>query len=173
MNYAEIKPLDVANSTGVSCTLFVSGCTNDCKGCFNKDLQDFNYGKEWTEEVEDYFIECCKNPHVTNVCLLGGEVFQQDCDIIFRLLLRLKVEIKKPIWIWTGYTYEEIIKDKVLTQLLIYTDILIDGRFELDKRNLSLKHRGSSNQRIIDVQQSLQSNRIIKFQTDYNITKGE
>ena len=163
MNYAEIKKYDVANSVGVVCTLFVSGCTNNCKGCFNKDLQDFNYGKEWTKEVENYFIECCKNENVKNVCLLGGEVFQQDCNIIFRLLLRLKVEVKKPIWVWTGYTYEEIIKDKILIQLLIYIDILIDGRFEIDKKDLSLKHRGSRNQRIIDVQESLKQNKVIQI----------
>ena len=163
MNYAEIKPLDVSNSIGISCTLFVSGCINNCEGCFNKDLQDFNYGKKWTEEVEDYFIECCKNPHVDNVCLLGGEVFQQDSDLIFYLVKRIHNEVKKPIWIWTGLLYEDIYTNINIAGILLFTDILIDGRFELDKKNLSLKHRGSSNQRIINVRESLKQNKIIEY----------
>lgn len=164
MNYAEIKPLDVANSVGISCTLFVSGCTNNCKGCFNKDLQDFNYGKEWNKEVEDYFIECCKNPHVTNVCLLGGEVFQQDMATISHLLIRIKREVGKPTWVWTGLIYEDLIIDMDKAYVLPFIDILIDGRFELDKKDLSLKHRGSSNQRIIDVGKSLKENRVINYE---------
>lgn len=164
MNYAEIKPLDVSNSIGISCTLFVSGCTNNCEGCFNKDLQDFNYGKEWNKEVEDYFIECCKNPNVKNVCLLGGEVFQQDTQTIFNLMKRIKDEVSKPVWTWTGYTYEDIVTDIDKTYVLPFIDILIDGRFELDKRNLSLKHRGSSNQRIIDVVKSLKQNKVINYE---------
>jgi anaerobic ribonucleoside-triphosphate reductase activating protein len=163
MNYAEIKPLDVSNSIGISCTLFVSGCTNNCEGCFNKDLQNFNYGKEWTKEVEDYFIKCCKNPHVTNVCLLGGEVFQQDIDTIADLLLRIVITVNKPIWCWTGLLYEDILKDKY-EGLLPLIDILIDGRFELDKKDLSLKHRGSSNQRIINVRESLQQHKVIEYE---------
>ena len=164
MNYAEIKPLDVSNSVGISCTLFVSGCTNDCKGCFNKDLQDFNYGKEWTKEVEDYFIECCKNPNVKNVCLLGGEIFQQNMANISHLLLRINSEVRKPIWVWTGLLYEDLVTDINKAYVLPFIDILIDGRFELDKRNLSLKHRGSSNQRIIDVRESLKENRVIQIE---------
>lgn len=164
MNYAEIKPLDVSNSIGISCTLFVSGCTNNCEGCFNKDLQNFNYGKEWTKEVEDYFIECCKNPHVTNVCLLGGEVFQQDMELMSHLLLRILLVANKPIWCWTGLLYEDILKDKDKYLLLPLIDILIDGRFELDKKDLSLRHRGSSNQRIIDVVKSLKQNKVINYE---------
>ena len=164
MNYAEIKPLDVANSVGVACTLFVSGCTNNCKGCFNKELQDFNYGKEWTKEVEDYFIECCKNENVKNICLLGGEVFQQDMATISHLLIRIKREVGKPTWVWTGLIYEDLIIDMDKAYVLPFIDILIDGRFELDKKDLSLKHRGSSNQRIILVGESLKENRVIQIE---------
>jgi len=164
MNYAEIKPLDVANSIGISCTLFVSGCTNNCEGCFNKDLQNFNYGKEWTKEVEDYFIECCKSPHVDNVCLLGGEVFQQDTKTIAHLLIRISLEVDKPVWCWTGLLYEDILKDKDKRYLLPLMDILIDGRFELDKKDLSLKHRGSFNQRVILVSKSLKQNKVINYE---------
>ena len=88
MNYAEIKQYDVANTPYISCTLFVSGCTNNCKGCFNKELQDFNYGKLWTKETENYFIECCKNTHVKNIAILGGEPMQQQITPILN-------EIKK------------------------------------------------------------------------------
>lgn len=164
MNYAEIKPLDVANSTGVSCTLFVSGCTNNCEGCFNKDLQDFNYGKEWTKEVEDYFIKCCKNPHVDNICLLGGEIFQQNMATISHLLLRINREVRKPIWAWTGLLYEDLIIDVDKSFVLPFINILIDGRFEINKKDLSLRHRGSSNQRIIDVQESIEENRVINYE---------
>ena len=127
-------------------------------------MQDFNYGKEWTKEVEDYFIERCKSPHVDNICLLGGEVFQQDSDLMFYLLKRIHNEVKKLIWIWTGLLYEDIYTNINIAGLLLFTDILIDGRFEQDKKDLSLKHRGSSNQRIIDVQKSLKQNKIIEFQ---------
>ena len=164
MNYAEIKPLDVSNSVGISCTLFVSGCTNNCEGCFNKDLQDFNYGKKWSKEVEDYFIECCKSPHVTNVCLLGGEVFQQDMANISHLLLRINSEVGKPIWVWTGLLYEDLVTDINKAYVLPFIDILIDGRFELDKKDLSLRHRGSSNQRIIDVVKSFKQNKVIQIE---------
>lgn len=164
MNYAEIKPLDVSNSIGISCTLFVSGCTNNCEGCFNKDLQDFNYGKEWTKEVEDYFIECCKNPHVTNVCLLGGEVFQQDMANISHLLLRINSEVRKPIWVWTGLLYEDLVTDINKAYVLPLIDVLIDGRFELDKKDLSLRHRGSTNQRMINVEKSLEQNKVINYE---------
>ena len=97
MNYAEIKPLDVANAKGISCTLFVTGCRHHCKGCFNEELQDFDFGKEWTKEVEDYFISRCQNPYVTVVSILGGEPFQQPHVELLNLFRRLNNEVGKPI----------------------------------------------------------------------------
>lgn len=166
MNYADIKRYDVANTPSISCTLFVSGCTNACEGCFNKELWDFNYGKSWTKEVEDDFINKCKNEHVKYVALLGGDPMQQDINIMKNLLIRLVNEVGKPIWLWSGLTYEEIMNSD-RKELLNYIDILVDGRFCIKKKDLSLKHRGSSNQRIIDVKKSLKENKVILAEEYY------
>ncbi|MBS5307832.1 anaerobic ribonucleoside-triphosphate reductase activating protein [Clostridium sp.] len=163
MNYAEIKKFDIANAPKVCCTIFFSGCTHNCKGCFNKEVQNFNYGKEFSNEVMNYFISKASHKQIKNICILGGEPFQQEIDIMINFLERLKIEVKKPIWVWTGYLYEELLKDRNKNRLLKYIDVLIDGRFELDKKDLNLRFRGSSNQRIIDVQKSLKQNKIIEF----------
>ena len=163
MNYAEIRKLDVTNGEGIGTTLFVSGCTNNCEGCHNKELQNFNYGQEFTKEIEDEFIQYCKNPHVNHVNILGGEPFQQPYVKMLNLFRRLKTEVNKPIWVWTGYTYVEILADEHKKGLLHYIDVLIDGRFEKDLKDLKLKHRGSSNQRIINVQESLKENEVIEY----------
>ena len=155
MKYAKIRKFDTANGQGVRTTLFVSGCKFNCKGCFNKEAQDFNYGNEFTKEVEDEFIGYIKNPNVVGVNLLGGEIMQQDTSIILNLVKRIKEETGKNIWCWTGYKYEDLIKIDGKLEVLQYIDVLIDGRFEIAKKDLMLKYRGSSNQRVIDVQQTL------------------
>ena len=122
MNFAEIRKFDVSNGPNVRTTLFVSGCTNNCKGCFNKELQS-----------------------------------------LLELLDRIKKETNKPIWLWSGYIYEDIIKDEKKLKILNFVDVLIDGRFEIDKRNISLKYRGSSNQRVIDLKKSRIENKVIEI----------
>ena len=161
MNYADLRPFDATNGTGIGTSLFVSGCLFHCKECFNKEAWDFNYGKPFTKEVEDYFINCAKNPHVDHVSLLGGEVFYQDLDIILNLVKRIKTEVKKPIWVWTGFVFDELMKSKPKANILQYIDILVDGQFEIDKKDINLKLRGSTNQRIIDVQESLKQDKVI------------
>lgn len=162
MNYAKIREYDVSNGPNVRTTLFVSGCTHNCKGCFNKDTQDFNFGKEFTEETEDYFIKISKNKNIKGINILGGEPLQQIKDnTLLNLLKRLNSEVKKPIWLWSGYTYEEIISNPQRLEIIKEIDVLIDGRFEIDKRDLMLQYKGSSNQRIIDVKQSLKENKIV------------
>lgn len=163
MNYAKIREYDVTNGPGVRTTLFVSGCTHDCKGCFNKEQQNFRYGDKWTEAVEDKFIEGAKNPNIAGVSILGGEPMQQPYVYMSRLLKKINESVNKPIWVWTGYTFEELLNDKISKNLLKYIDVLIDGKFELDKRDLSLKYRGSSNQRVINVKESLKKNEIILY----------
>lgn len=148
MNYAEIKKYDAANGPGIRTTLFLSGCTFYCKNCFNKDLQDFNYGYKWNNEIEDDFIEHAKNPIIDGISILGGEPLMQDYKTLINLLKKLK-EVNKPIWLWTGYLYEELIKDEEKKEILKHIDVLIDGRFEEDKKDLSIKYRGSSNQRVL------------------------
>lgn len=163
MNYADLRPFDATNGTGIGTSLFVSGCLFHCKECFNKEAWDFNYGKPFTKEVEDYFINCAKNPHVDHVSLLGGEVFYQDLDIILNLVKRIKQEVNKTLWVWSGFTFDELLKDKSKISILKYIDILVDGQFEIDKKDINLLFKGSSNQRIIDVQESLKQNKIIKY----------
>lgn len=164
MNYSKIRKFDVSNGPGIRTTLFVSGCTNNCDGCFNKDLQDFNYGEKWTKETEEEFIGYVKNPNIKGVNILGGEPMDQtqDKDLI-NLLKRIKEETKKSIWLWSGYLYEDIIKNEERLSILSFVDVLIDGRFEIDKRNISLKYRGSSNQRIIDVLKSFEKNEVVEY----------
>lgn len=165
MNYAKIRKFDVSNGPGVRTTLFVSGCTNNCEGCFNKDLQDFNYGEIWTEEIENDFIKQVKSPNIVGVNILGGEPMDQIKDkVLYNLLKRIKDETNKSIWIWSGYLYEDIIANKERNNILSYADVLIDGRFELDKRNISLKYRGSSNQRVIDIAKSKKYNKVVEIE---------
>lgn len=161
MNYAQIRKFDIANSQGISSSIFFSGCTHKCNGCFNSIAQDFNYGQPYTVEVEEKFIKCLQHPQVRNACILGGEPFQQELSILLNLVKRIKEETNVQVWVWTGYLFEDIINNKEIKKILEYVDILIDGRFILELKDLSLKHRGSSNQRVIDVQESLKENKII------------
>ena len=164
MNYADLRKYDTANGSGIGTTIFVSGCNFHCSNCFNKDTTwDFNSGKEFTKEVEDKFINYAKDNHVNHVSLLGGEVFHQDLYVILKLVKRIKTEIKKPIWVWSGFTFNELLKDKSKANILKYIDILVDGQFKIDKKDINLLFKGSSNQRIIDVQESLKQNKIIKY----------
>ena len=162
MNYGKIRKYDTANGPGIRATLFVSGCIHNCKGCFNKELQDFNYGKLFDKETKDSFISLSKNPLVAGVSILGGEPMHHAKDPSFLGLLHsLKFNVKKPVWLWTGYTYEEILKDEFKRKVLEFVDVLIDGRFDESKKNLMLKYRGSSNQRVIDVKKTIEANEII------------
>ena len=131
MNYADIRPLDSANGYGIATTLFVSGCRFHCKECFNQEAWNFNYGKEFTKKVEDDFINKAKNPHVNHVSLLGGEIFQQDLNIILNLVKRIKNEVNKPIWVWSGYTFDELIKYDKKKEILSYVNVLVDGQFKI------------------------------------------
>lgn len=162
MNYAQIRQFDTANGTGIACTLFVSGCNFFCKNCFNKEYQDFNYGNLWTDEVKNNFIKMCLNPNVDHVSILGGEPLSQDYDIMYNLIKSIKEEVRKPIWLWTGYTYEKLnIRQK---EIVLMVDYLIDGQFIEELKNYKLKFKGSSNQRVIDIQKSLKNKEIVELQ---------
>lgn len=161
INYGSLRKYDVSNWDGINSTLFVSGCHFHCKGCFNKEAQNFEFGNPFTKEVEDLFISYIKDKHVQGVNLLGGEVFHQDLDIILKLVKRIKDETNKPIYCWTGFLWENLIKNDNILEILKYIDVIIDGQFEEDKKDLMLKHKGSSNQREIDVVESLKRGKII------------
>ncbi len=163
MNYADIKRIDVANGPGVRVSLFVSGCSHHCKGCFNEETWDFQYGKPFTEAEIDQILEYLKPDYIRGLSLLGGEPFEYvNQQGLLPLLHRFKALYpEKDLWCYTGYDFEKDIQQKMMInwsetrELVSYLDILVDGEFELDKKNLSLRFRGSSNQRIIDVKQSL------------------
>ena len=164
MNYAKIRKLDVTNGPGIRTTLYVSGCTHNCEGCFNKEQQDFNYGNKFTKETEDEFIQLTKNKQIKGVNILGGEPMQQIMDdTLLNLLKRIKLETDKPIWLWSGYTFEEIVNNPKRLEILREVDVLIDGKFQADKRDIMVKYRGSSNQRVIDVKKSLEQGNIVEI----------
>ena len=156
MKIAQIRKYDVANGPGIRTTIFVSGCTHNCKNCFNQEYKDFSYGETYTREIEDKIISYVKL--TKSLSVLGGEPMQQDLELI-GLLKRVKEETDATIWMWTGYTYESL-KSPMQCKILQYVDVLVDGPFIESKKDLTLKFRGSSNQRIIDVNKTLKSNRI-------------
>ena len=157
-NYiADYKAFNFVDGEGVRNSLYVSGCLFACEGCFNKAVQNFRYGELFTQELEDRIIEDLSHDYVQGMTLLGGEPFL-NTEVCLKVVDRIHQEFgsKKDIWSWSGYTFEELLletPDKL--ELLDKIDILVDGRFELSKRNLNLQFRGSSNQRIIDVKKSL------------------
>lgn len=156
MNYARIKKYDIANGPGMRASLYVSGCTHGCKGCFNREAWDFDYGQKWTEEVENDLIEHLKKPEIKGLNVLGGEPLQQGHTLLM-FLRRVKEEVQKPIWLWTGYTFEQLMRkhDGDPNKIILDTiDVLVDGRFDENKADITLKYRGSSNQRVIDINES-------------------
>lgn len=162
MNFAQIRKYDVANGPGIRTTIFVTGCTHKCHNCFNEDYQDFDFGDPWTQRETDEVIKDLKLDEVRGLTILGGEPFQNEVDLL-EVLRDIKKEVQKDIWIFSGYTYEEILKDQDKKKLLEECDVLVDGRFVEALKDLSLRFRGSSNQRIIDVQKSLESNEVVLF----------
>ena len=163
MNYADLRKYDTANGSGVGTTIFVSGCNFHCPNCVNRTAWNFNFGQPFTKEVEDKLIDYAKDIHVNHVSLLGGEIFHQDLNIILNLVKRIKEEVNKPIYVWTGFTWEELLKDDRKIEILKYIDVLTDGRFEQDKKDMSLLYKGSSNQITINVQDSLKQNKVIEY----------
>ena len=161
MYYAQIRKYDTANGPGIRSSLFVSGCTHNCQGCFNREFMKFNYGKVWTKEVADEFIEMITDPQVKGVTILGGEPMDQiQDDDLLKLLKRIKDETGKNIWIYSGYTYEQLMVHPLRKEMLSICDVLVDGLFLEELKNLKLKFKGSSNQRIIDIKASLASHTI-------------
>ena len=169
MNYAQLRHFDVANGPGVRASIFVSGCRFNCKGCFNKEAQDFNYGNIYTKEVENKFMEYVLDNNVKGISILGGEPLMQTMDdSLLNLLKRIKKESNKEIWMWTGFIYETAILDEKRKEILNYVDILVDGQFDESKKVLNLKFRGSTNQRIIDLNRTRKEGKIVEKEEYYN-----
>ncbi|MGN1096017.1 MAG: anaerobic ribonucleoside-triphosphate reductase activating protein [Eubacteriales bacterium] len=169
MNYGEIKKYDIANGTGVRTSLFVSGCTHHCKNCFNPETWSFSYGKPFTKEVEDDIISSLSPYYISGLSLLGGEPFEpSNQQTLVELLRRVKrEEPQKNIWCYSGYLFEELTgkipsrsRCEYTDEMLSYIDVLVDGEFIEAKKDISLRFRGSSNQRIIDVKRSFENGKV-------------
>jgi len=172
MHYGEIKKLDVANGAGVRVTLFVSGCTNHCENCFQPQTWDFCYGREFTQETENELIEALRPAYVRGLTLLGGEPFEpKNQRVLVDVLRRIRKACPdKDVWAFSGFTLDqELLKDsyarcEVTDEMLSMIDVLVDGRYVDALRDLSLQFRGSSNQRIIDLNRTRAEGKIVLWQ---------
>lgn len=164
MNYGAMKKTDVANGPGIRVSLFVSGCTHGCKGCFNREAWDFKYGREFTKQVEDEIMEALSPSYIRGLSVLGGEPMEpQNRGVVLSLLRKVRERYpEKDIWCYTGYVYENDLlrwiqeeNAREVAELLSLIDVLVDGAFVEERKNLRLAFRGSENQRLIDVKESL------------------
>ncbi len=177
MNYAAIKNCDIANGPGVRVSLFVSGCTHHCPGCFNAEAWDFDYGAPFTQAVMDQILTMLRPAYIRGLTLLGGEPFEpQNQSAVVELLRQIKQQLpEKNIWAFSGYLFDRDILSGRLgdtSEYLSYLDVLVDGPFVEATKNLSLRFRGSENQRIIDVPASLQTGQIVLWQDWQGEKKG-
>lgn len=179
MNYATIKNCDIANGPGVRISLFVSGCTHHCKGCFNEVAWDFDYGEPFTQQTIRTILDMMKPGYIKGLTLLGGEPFEpENQGPIVELLRQVKKTYpQKSIWAFSGYLYEKItshtLGDWAVTQeFLSYLDVLVDGPFVEEKKNLALRFRGSENQRLIDMPATLASGKIVLWEDWQTEGKG-
>lgn len=171
MHYADIKEFDIANGPGVRVSLFVSGCNHHCKGCFNQCAWDFNYGNDYTEETTQKILDDLDKDYIDGLSLLGGEPLElQNQKGLLPLVKKVKEKYpNKNIWCYTGFDFEKDVVGKMsktneeTKELMNYIDVIVDGKFEEEHKDLSLQFRGSSNQRIIDVKQSLKDKKIVQL----------
>lgn len=161
MRYAQIRSLDISNGEGVGIALYTQGCRFHCKNCFNSELWDYTKGKEWSSEVEGYLVSLLSRDYIDRISFLGGEpLSEENLEDLDSLLNRIRKECpSKKIWMYTGYTYE-VIKDR-LSYILKNVDVLVDGLYIDELRDLKLEFRGSSNQRVIDIQNTIKCNEVI------------
>ena len=161
MKYAQIREIDITNGSGIGVALFTQGCPYHCKNCFNPETWDFNKGMVWTKEIENKIIELLKPEYITRLTILGGEpLIERNIEPLTALLKRVKgIYPNKQVWLYTGGDFEVL--EGLYEEIFQYIDILIDGRYIDDLRDYKLKWRGSSNQRIIDVQASLKSGNVV------------
>lgn len=164
MNIANIKPVDIADGVGVRVSIFVSGCRHRCKGCFNPETWDFAFGTEYTEETERGIIEKLRPGYIRGLTLLGGEPFEPENQrVLVGLLRRVRAELpEKDIWSYSGYTFEQLTgaepcaaRCEVTDEMLSLLDVLVDGEYVEAQRNIRLRFRGSENQRLLNVPESL------------------
>ena len=159
MNYNKIRKMDISNGPGVRVSIFMQGCTFNCKNCFNPETHDFNGGKEFTHDTIDRVLKLCDKDYIEGLSILGGEPlhpFNIAGTIELSKLFKEKFP-SKTIWLWTGFKFENIVNKEILN----YIDVLVDGQFEEEHKDIRLKYCGSTNQRVIDVQKTIKENKII------------
>lgn len=164
MYYSEIKKTDVANCIGIGVSLFVSGCRNHCEGCFNPETWNFKYGKCFTQDTINVILDYCDKSYISTLTLLGGDPMEvENRRDIFRLCkeFRKKFGTDKKLWLYTGYYLEDLVQQDDAFNIIYLLDVMVDSPFELDKKVVDLKFRGSTNQRIIDIQKTLKNNNTI------------
>ena len=173
MHYSAIKYNDIANGTGVRTVLFVSGCRNHCKECFQPETWDFQYGQFYDQKMEDGIMEELSQNYYDGLSILGGEPFEPSNQAgLIPLIRRVKKELpNKTIWMYTGFVYEDLLPGgkrytDVTDEILDSIDVLVDGRFEEDKKNIRLKFRGSENQRVIDMKQTRSEKEVVLYACD-------
>lgn len=165
MKYAQMRQFDVANGVGIRSSLFVSGCHFHCKDCFNAEYWPFDYGQDYDDAAMQKFIDMGKSPNVTGYSLLGGEPMDQLMDdMLLKTVQEIKKQTGKTIWMWSGFTFETM--NERQREILQYVDVLVDGQFVAEKKNLTLLFRGSENQRIIDVQKTLEKGEIVPWERE-------
>lgn len=162
MRYNKIRKMDISNGPGVRVSIFMQGCTFNCKECFNPETHDFNGGKEFTDETIEKVLELCGNENVKGLSILGGEpLHPKNIEGTTKLAKAFKEKMpNKNLWIWTGFLFDKDLKDK---EVMKYTDVLVDGRYVDELRNPTLKWKGSENQRVIDVKNSLKTNEVVLY----------
>ena len=160
MRYNRIRKMDISNGPGVRVSIFMQGCTFNCKNCFNPETHDFNGGKEFTDETIDRLLELCSKDYIVGLSILGGEPLNpKNIEGSTKLARIFKEKYpNKTIWVWSGYLFDKDLKDK---EILNYIDVLVDGTFRDELSDPTLKWKGSSNQRVIDVKQSQKLKRIV------------
>lgn len=165
MRYAQIRNIDISNGNNIGIALFVQGCPFRCYNCFNPETWDFEAGKEWDEETEHQFIELAKRPYIKRISILGGEpLADANLSDVLNLINKIRIQLpQKTIWLYTGYTWEECLNHETRREIISKCDIIVDSKYIDSLKNTTLKWRGSSNQRVIDIQKSLKEKRIILY----------
>lgn len=184
MRYAQIRSMDVSNGEGVGVSLFVQGCPFHCKNCFNSETWDFNGGKEWTEKTKNKFMKLIDRPYIKRVSFLGGECLaDQNLDGVLDLIKEIRISFpEKTIWLYTGFEWNQIMNMQVMQpifsckdleskiqnilkrqEIIKMCDVLVDGEYIDEQKDLTLKFRGSKNQRVIDVKKSLAQNKVVLY----------
>ena len=172
MNYAQIRSMDISNGEGIGVSLFVQGCDFHCKNCFNSETWEFSKGQEWNDKTKNQFLKLIETPFIQRVSILGGEpLHPKNVQNVLKIVDEIRVSYPtKNIWLYTGYTWEEIFsgcseESLVRKHIITNTDVLVDGEYINELRDITLKWKGSSNQRVIDVKNSLKKGEVVLWTT--------